>query len=106
MEIEITEKNFEDEVIKSNIPVLIDFWATWCGPCKMIAPEIENIASSFDGKIKVGKINVDEQMNLAMKYNVEFIPTLILFKNGNVEKRESGYFSKDEIISKFGLDKI
>ncbi len=105
METVITVNNFESEVINSDIPVLVDFWATWCGPCKMLSPVIEKLAEDFDGKIKIGKINVDEEMDLAIKYNVEVIPTLIMFKNGKEEKRTSGFYSKEEIIENFTLDK-
>ena len=103
MEIILTQENFEKEVLNSEIPVLVDFWATWCGPCRMLAPVIEQIAEQFDGKIKVGKVNVDEQMGLAMKYRVEAIPTLIYFKDGQIVKKTTGYFEKDEVIQEFGL---
>ena len=103
MELVITKNNFEQEVLNSELPVLVDFWATWCGPCRMLAPVLEEVAKEFDGKIKVGKVNVDEEMNLAIKFRVEVIPTLILFKNGEVVKRVSGFFEKDELIAEFGL---
>ncbi len=103
MEIVLTKENFESEVINSDMPVLVDFWATWCGPCRMLAPVLEDIAKEFDGKIKVGKINVDEQMELAVKFRVEAIPTLILFKNGVAEKTTRGFMEKSEVISTFGL---
>lgn len=83
-ELVITEENFEEEVIKSNIPVLIDFWAEWCGPCKILSPTVDELAKDYEGKLKVGKINVDEQGNLAMRYNVMSIPTLKFFKDGNI----------------------
>ena len=78
-EIVITEKNFEEEVIKSDVPVLLDFWATWCGPCTMLSPIVAEIAEEYEGKLKVGKINVDEEMNLAGAFRVSSIPTLIVF---------------------------
>ncbi len=103
MEVELTLTNFEDEVAKSEVPVLVDFWATWCGPCRMIAPEVEALAEEFDGKIKVGKVNVDDEQELAVKYGVSSIPTLILFKNGEVAAKSIGYKKKDDLIKTFGL---
>ncbi len=103
MEIVITADNFNEQVLKSDIPVLVDFWATWCGPCRMLAPVVEQIANEYDGKIKVGKINVDEQMSLALKYRVESIPTLMLFVNGELVKKSLGFMEKDEIIKTFNL---
>ena len=98
MEIKVTTKNFEEEVMKSPVPVLVDFWATWCGPCRMIAPIVEEIAKEYDGKIKVGKINVDEEMDLAVKFGIVSIPTLLVFENGEVKNKLIGYCQKDEII--------
>lgn len=100
-EIIITKENFEKEVLKSDIPVLVDFWATWCGPCKMIAPVIEEIAEEYEGKVKVGKVNIDEQMDLALEFKVMSIPTIMLFENGEVKKREVGVMSKAEIEEMF-----
>lgn len=85
-EIIITEENFENEVLNSDKPVLVDFWAQWCGPCRMLGPIIEEIANDYEGKVKVGKVNVDEQPNLASKYGIASIPTVIVFKNGKPEK--------------------
>ena len=100
-EITITAENFEAEVLKSDIPVLVDFWASWCGPCKMIGPVISEIAEEYAGKVKVGKINVDEQMSLAMEYQVASIPTLIVFKNGQVAKRTVGVQPKENLVRLF-----
>ena len=97
MEVKITTQNFNEEVLKSEKPVLVDFWAIWCGPCKMIAPIIEDVAEEYSDKIKVGKINVDEEMELAMKYGITSIPTLLLFKGGEVVKKTLGYMSKEEV---------
>ena len=88
-EIIITEENFENEVLNSDKPVLVDFWAQWCGPCRMLGPIIEEIANDYEGKVKVGKVNVDEQPNLASKYGIASIPTVIVFKNGKPEKNFS-----------------
>ena len=98
-EINLTNQNFEEEVLKSEIPVLIDFFATWCGPCKMIAPVIEEFAEKYEGKVKVGKVNVDEENELAMKYEIASIPTLVLFKDGKVANTKIGLCSKSEIES-------
>ena len=98
MEITLTKYNFTDEVINSDLPVIVDFWATWCGPCRMIAPIIEEIATELYGKVKVGKVNVDEESELATKFAVMSIPTLILFENGKPVKQIVGVQSKDAIL--------
>ena len=96
-EINLTNQNFEEEVLKSDLPVLVDFFATWCGPCKMIAPIIVEIAERYEGKVKVGKVNVDDENELAMKYQILSIPTLVLFKEGKVANTKIGLCSKSEI---------
>ena len=98
MEVILTKENFEQEVLKSDIPVVVDFWATWCGPCKMIAPILEQIATEYAGKIKVAKANVDEEMQLAIEHKVEVIPTLFYFKDGKVIKKTVGVLEKNEIV--------
>ena len=102
-EIKLTEQNFEDEVLNSNKPVLVDFWATWCGPCKMLAPVIEEVADEFSATLKVGKVNVDEEPTLALKYGIASIPTVIKFENGNAIEKAIGYRTKQEIIDTFGI---
>ena len=101
MEIKFSSENFEKEVLKSEKPVLVDFYADWCGPCNAMAPVIEELAAEIDGKAKVGKINVDENSDIAVEYNVMSIPTLIIFKNGKEEKRLVGLRDKEELLSLF-----
>ena len=98
-EIKLTKANFEQEVVNSDIPVLVDFWATWCGPCKMIAPFVTEIANENEGRIKIGKINVDEEPELAVRFKISSIPTLMLFENGQVKDMLVGYRSKADIES-------
>ena len=100
-EIKITKDNFEAEVLASDIPVLVDFWATWCGPCQMLSPIIEEIAAEYEGRIKVGKINVDEEGELAMAFRVMSIPTLMLFKDGEAVDTMVGFRSKADIVKMF-----
>lgn len=97
MEIELTDANFEQEVLKSDLPVLVDFWATWCGPCQVISPLIAEIAEEYEGKVKVCKLNVDEAPVIASKYGIMSIPTLMVFKDGKSVDAVVGVVSKDEI---------
>jgi len=99
----VTDGNWDQEVLKSDVPVLVDFWADWCGPCHALAPTVEAIAGSYAGKMKVGKLNVDENDRVAAKYGIRSIPTLMLFKNGEVKEVLVGNRAKSEIIQ--ALDK-
>ena len=96
-ELILNEGNFDAEVIKSNSPVLVDFWAPWCGPCRMLGPVIEEIAMEFSGKIKVGKLNTDENLALATQYQITSIPTIIIFKSGKAAEKMIGFKSKNEL---------
>ncbi len=96
-EIQLTDANFEQEVLKSALPVLVDFWAPWCGPCKMIGPLIEELAAEYAGKVKVCKLNTDEAQDSASKYNISAIPTLLLFKGGKVVQEMVGLQKKEEL---------
>jgi thioredoxin 1 len=97
MEYIFTNENFEAEVIKSDIPVLVDFYADWCGPCKMMMPVVEKMAEVYDGKIKVGKINADDNGEIAGKYNIMSIPSFLIFKNGEVINSATGAMSADAL---------
>ncbi|RMD88790.1 MAG: thioredoxin [Calditrichaeota bacterium] len=96
----ITDENFETEVLNSDKPVLIDFWAEWCGPCKAIAPAIEELAEEFEGKVKVGKLDVDNNQKIPIQYGIRSIPTLLFFKNGTVVDTIIGAVPKQQIKSK------
>lgn len=98
--VEITDENFETEVIKSDKPVLIDFWAVWCGPCKLIAPIVEELAGEYDGKVKIGKLDVDSNQQTSIKFGVRSIPTLLLFKDGNLKDTIIGAVPKSKIVEK------
>ena len=99
---EITQQNFETEVLGADVPVLVDFWASWCGPCRMLSPVVDELAEQYNGKVKFGKINVDEQPRLAMNYGVESIPTLLLFKNGKPVDKSIGVVPKSHIEQMLG----
>lgn len=96
-ELKLTKDNFNSEVLESDIPVLIDFWATWCGPCQMMAPVIEELAKDYDDKVKVGKINVDEEPYLSAQYQITSIPTIMIFVGGQVKKIAIGYRPKEDL---------
>lgn len=97
LEVNLTKQNFTEEVLNSKIPVIVDFWATWCGPCKMLAPVLEQVAEEYEGKIKVCKVNVDEEQDLAMEFQIMSIPTLLFFKSGEIAKTSVGFVSKSEL---------
>lgn len=98
-EITITKENFENEVLNSMTPVLIDFWASWCGPCRMLSPVIAEIAEEYEGKAKIGKVNVDEEPELAAKFGIASIPTVMVFQDGKATNTSVGYRSKAEIAA-------
>ena len=95
----LTDETFEEEVLKSNLPVLVDYWAEWCGPCKMIAPILDSLTDEYAGKLKISKINIDENQKTPQKYGVRGIPTLMIFKNGNVEATKVGALSKSQLTA-------
>ena len=96
----ITDDNFEDEVLKSDKPVLIDFWATWCGPCRMIAPIVEEMSTEYEGRAKIGKLDVDSNQQTSIKYGVRSIPTLLLFSNGELKETIIGAVPKANLVGK------
>jgi thioredoxin 1 len=100
----LTQENFEKEVLQSATPVLVDFWAEWCGPCKMIAPLLDELADEYSGKVKIGKVNIDEQQELATKYGIRAIPTLLLINKGQVSEQMVGAKSKRDL--KASLDRV
>jgi thioredoxin 1 len=93
----VNEQTFEAEVLKSELPVLVDFWAEWCGPCRMVAPIVEELAGEYDGRLKVAKVDVDDNQRLAMRYNIMSIPTLGIFRGGEMIERIVGYMPKQEL---------
>ncbi|OUS27585.1 thioredoxin [Gammaproteobacteria bacterium 45_16_T64] len=97
--VSVTDSNFEAEVLQSDCPVLVDYWAEWCGPCKMIAPILEEIIGEYGDKLKIAKLNIDENENTPPKYGIRGIPTLMLFKNGNVEATKVGALSKSQLTA-------
>lgn len=99
--ISVSEDNFEQEVLKSPVPVLVDFWAEWCGPCKMIVPILDDLADEYDGKVRIAKVNVDENQSLASKYGVTAIPTLLFFKDGDVVDEVRGLRSRRDLKESF-----
>ena len=102
--IELTDANFEEEILKAETPALVDFWAVWCAPCRMIAPVVEELATKYEGKVKIGKVNVDSEQQTAIKYGIRSIPTLLLFKDGEVADQVVGVVPKGALVKK--LDKI
>ena len=95
----LTDANFDTEVLQSQVPVLVDFWAVWCGPCRMIAPLIDALADEYQGKVKVGKVNTDDSRNTAMRFQIQSIPTIMLFKNGQLIQRYVGGRPKKELAA-------
>ena len=97
----LTQENFANEVLQSSTPVLVDFWAEWCGPCKMVSPILDELADEYDGRVKIGKVNIDEQQGVAAEYGIRAIPTLLLFSKGQVADQIVGLRSKRDLKSSF-----
>ena len=97
----LTDTNFPEQVLKSGTPIVVDFWAEWCGPCKMLAPVLDELAGEYDGKVKIGKVNIDEYQQLAINYGINSIPTLLFFKNGQVADQVIGMRSKRDLKASF-----
>ena len=95
----ITDATFETEVLQSSLPVLVDYWAEWCGPCKMIAPILDEVANEYNDRLKIAKLNIDENQHIPQKYGIRGIPTLMLFKNGNIEATKVGALSKSQLTA-------
>ena len=100
MALEFNDSNFEELVMKSDKPVLVDFWAEWCGPCRMVGPIVEELAGEYDGKAVIGKVNVDENQEVAAKFGIRNIPTLLVFKNGEIVDKQVGVASKNALAQK------
>ncbi|HEU5399260.1 MAG TPA: thioredoxin TrxA [Gammaproteobacteria bacterium] len=94
-----SDANFDNDVLKSSVPVLVDYWAEWCGPCKMIAPILDEIAKDYGGKLRIAKVNVDENQHVTQKYGIRSIPTLMMFKDGNVQAQKVGAMSKSQLAA-------
>ena len=103
MEIELTNENFDAEVLQSELPVLVDFWATWCGPCMMLGPIVAEVAAEYAGRVKVGKVNVDNAPELAARYGITSIPALLLFNKGEVVRTSVGFVPKADVVAMLGL---
>lgn len=99
--VSLTNDNFAQEVLQSSVPVLVDFWAEWCGPCKMIAPVLDELAQEYDGRVKIAKVNIDHEQGLAGQYGIRAIPTLLLFRNGEVAEQIVGLRSKRDLKASF-----